>query len=51
MTITEIKNEIERLDHAMFVEQMADFMDWNAYRDIKRRKEKLELELTKMMTE
>ena len=35
MTTEEIKKEIERLEYCLFLEEMADFMDWNAYYRIK----------------
>ena len=31
MTIEEIKARIEQLEKAIFMEQMADFMNWNNY--------------------
>ena len=35
MTTEEIKKEIERLEYCLFIEEMADFMDWDAYHRIK----------------
>ena len=35
MTTEEIKKEIERLEYCLFIEEMADFMDWGAYHRIK----------------
>ena len=36
MTKEEIKKEIEKKERALFYEEMADFMDWNAYHRLKR---------------
>ena len=41
MTTEEIKVRIEKLENAIFMEQMADFMNWNNY--YKMRKELAEL--------
>jgi len=35
MTINEIKARIERLENAIFMEQMADFMNWGNYYKMK----------------
>ena len=32
--LIEIKKEIERLEHAKFIEEMADRLDWNSYNKI-----------------
>ena len=42
MTTKEIKAEIAKLDKAIFIEQMADFMDWSNYYRLIARKEELE---------
>ena len=45
MNANEIKKEIERVEEALFYEQMADFMDWGAYYKLKAEKAKLERQL------
>lgn len=35
MTIEEIKARIYQVERAIFYEQMADFMDWGAYYQLK----------------
>ena len=42
MTTKEIKTEIAKLDKAIFIETMADFMDWSNYYRLIARKEELE---------
>ena len=42
MNANEIKKELERVEEALFYEQMADFMDWGAYYKLKAEKAKLE---------
>lgn len=42
MTTKEIKAEIAKLDKAIFIEQMADFMDWSNYYRLTAQKEELE---------
>ena len=42
MNANEIKKELERVEEALFYEQMADFMDWKAYYELKAEKAKLE---------
>ena len=36
MKKNELLKEIERVERAIWYEQMADFMDWNAYYSLKR---------------
>ena len=31
MTIEEMKNRLEKVENAIFMETMADFMDWKNY--------------------
>ena len=45
MTTEEIKAEIKRLEYCLFIEEMADFMDWGAYYRIKDKIKALEKEL------
>ena len=40
MTTAEIKNEIERIDKAIFIEHMADFLDWETVRKLEKEKKK-----------
>ena len=42
MTKEAILKEIEKVEHRMFYEKMADFMNWDAYYKLKRRKAELE---------
>ena len=44
----ELKAEIEKIEYAMFIEQMADFMDWGAYYKLKAKKAECEKELAKL---
>jgi len=41
MNANEIKERIEKIERAIFYEEMADFMDWNAYYSLKREKAEL----------
>ena len=45
MNANEIRAEIEKVEKAIFYEQMADFMDWGAYYELKDKKAKLERQL------
>lgn len=45
MTANEIRAEIEKVERALFYEQMADFMDWTAYYELTAKKARLEREL------
>ena len=45
MNANEIKKELERVEKALFYEQMADFMDWGAYYKLKAEKAELERQL------
>ena len=47
MTTEEIKKEIERLEYCLFIEEMADFMDWGTYYRIKDKINALKKELKK----
>ncbi len=38
MNANEIKERIEKIERAIFFEEMADFMDWNAYYNLKNEK-------------
>lgn len=44
-TIEELKNEIERVEHYIFLETMADFMNWDYYYKLKRELNDLKKEL------
>ena len=41
MNANEIKERIEKIERAIFYEEMADFMDWGAYYSLKREKTEL----------
>ena len=45
MSINEIKAEIERIERAIFYEEMADFMNWKAYYRLRDQKRALENQL------
>ena len=45
MTTEELINELDRLESAIFMEQMADFMDWSAYRRLKNEQNEVKAEL------
>ena len=45
MNANEIKAEIEKVERAIFYEQMADFMNWSAYYRLRDRKAELERQL------
>ncbi len=45
MTTEEIKAKIEKLKKALFYEEMADFMNWKNYYNLKAKIEALEKEL------
>lgn len=47
MTTTEIKEKIEQVQRHIFYEQMADFMDWDAYYKLKDELYRLKEELKK----
>ena len=44
-TVEQIKADIEDIKKRIFLEEMADFMDWSAYRSLKRELNRLEEEL------
>lgn len=48
MTTTEIKEKIEEVNRHIFYEQMADFMDWDAYYKLKDELYQLKLKLKEM---
>jgi hypothetical protein len=48
MSINEIKARLEKIEKALFYEQMADFMNWDAYYALKAEKANL-LKQLKMM--
>ena len=50
-TSEEIKAEIEDLKYRRFLEEMADYMDWGAYRELTRKINELELELKALENE
>lgn len=50
-TAEEIKAEIEDLKYRRFIEEMADFMDWGAYRELTRKINELESELKALESE
>ena len=41
MAKEEIMKELDRIEKAIFMEQMADFMNWNNYRQLKAREQEL----------
>lgn len=41
MNANEIKERIEKIERAIFYEEMADFMDWGAYYSLKNEKAEL----------
>lgn len=41
----EIRQDIERVEKAIFIESMADFMNWNKYHELKAELRKLKKEL------
>lgn len=41
MAKKEIMKELDRIEKAIFMEQMADFMNWNNYRQLKAREQEL----------
>ena len=45
MTIEEIKKEIERQQYYLYLEEMADFIDWGAYYRIRDKIWNLQAEL------
>lgn len=45
MTKEEIRNEIDRLERAIFYEEMADFLDWGKYYELKNKVAKLKAQL------
>ena len=47
MTINEIKAEIEKVEGYIFMEQMADFMNWGNYYKLRARKAELQEMLKK----
>ena len=48
MTTNEIRAEIEKVERAIFYEEMADFMNWTKYYELKAKKEKLAKQLKEM---
>lgn len=48
MTIEEIKGKLEIVRNAIFMEQMADFMDWDSYYKLKDEERELKLKLKEM---
>ena len=51
MTKNEIKKELERIERAIFIEHMADFLDWNAVRSLEKEKAKLKAMLNEKKEE
>ena len=45
MTKDELLKEIDRIETAIFMESMADFMDWTRYYDLKRQLAALKAQL------
>lgn len=43
--VNEIKQDIERVEKAIFLESMADFMNWSKYHELKAELRKLKKEL------
>lgn len=48
MTIKEIKDRLEKVENAIFMEQMADFMDWGNYYKLRDEERELKLKLKEM---
>lgn len=48
MNANEIKKEIERVEKAIFFEEMADFMNWTAYYHLRNELASLKAELKKV---
>lgn len=44
-TVEEIKKDIEKVEYDMFIEEMADFIEWGYYRELKQKLAKLKQEL------
>ena len=44
-TVEQIEADIEDVKKRIFLEEMADFMDWSAYRSLKKELNRLEEEL------
>lgn len=44
-TVEQIKADIEDVKYRIFIEEMADFMDWSAYRSLNNELHRLEKEL------
>jgi len=45
MTKEELKKEIEKIEYKIFMEEMADFMDWEIYRKFERQLKEAKAEL------
>lgn len=48
MTADEIRAEIEKVEKAIFYEEMADFMDWQAYYRLKSKLDSLKRQLAEL---
>ena len=48
MTIEEMKNRLEKVENAIFMETMADFMDWKDYNKLIAEKNSLKKQLKEM---
>lgn len=48
MTLDEIRAEIEKVERAIFYEECADFMDWQAYYRLKNKFRELKLKLAEI---
>lgn len=44
-TVEQIEKEIAKLEYDMFIEEMADFINWGYYRELENRIEELKKEL------
>ena len=41
MTIEEMKDRLEKVEYSIFIETMADFMDWDKYYKLRREEREL----------
>lgn len=48
MELNELKKELERVESALFYEQMADFMNWDNYYRLRARERELKEKLKEM---
>ena len=51
MEIARVKEELEKVKRAIFFEEMADFMDWDAHFRLNRKRVELERKLRELAEE